>query len=132
MDLKLNLLNQARKHGKIKDENTNDKRESLNRNNKENLMKQLKAELDEEIKDRKMIEHKQNIINSSSTGSSVSSNSSRKIRSKSVTFLDEISTDDEGLTNSPSNLNKNLGVSNEYILNDLKKKSKKKKKSLIH
>ena len=40
--------------------------------NKENLMRQLKAELDEEIKDRRMIEIKQNIIN----GGTVTSGSS--------------------------------------------------------
>lgn len=103
--------------GKIKNETDKPKDE----NNKENLMKQLKAELDEEIKDRRMIELKHNIINgtcNNSTGGSTSSGSScqsslslnrqslkdrqesesnqnRKIRSKSVTFLDEISTDDE-------------------------------------
>jgi hypothetical protein len=123
--------------GKIKNETDKPKDE----NNKENLMKQLKAELDEEIKDRRMIELKNNIINGGSTGSTGGSTSSgssdcynqydakslslnrkslkdsnqirtndnetsqnnRKIRSKSVTFLDEISTDDEivSMSNSP-------------------------------
>jgi len=97
-------------------------------------MRQLKAELDEEIKDRRMIELKQNVINGGvatlgSASSSTSSNGSqpahqsrgsngvrmrektasiqptdsdgsdaanrRKIRSKSVTFLDDMNTDDE-------------------------------------
>ena len=79
-------------------------------------MKQLKAELDEEAKDRRMQEIKQNIISGGmdkdlyrkstafedidmeqqheeggSGCSSSSNNNNRKIRSKSVTFLDEIS-----------------------------------------
>jgi hypothetical protein len=50
----------AARFGKIKNE---DEKPQINENNKENLMKQLKAELDEEIKDRRMIELKQNLIN---------------------------------------------------------------------
>ena len=50
----------AARFGKIKNE---DDKPQINENNKENLMKQLKAELDEEIKDRRMVELKQNIIN---------------------------------------------------------------------
>ena len=120
--------------GKIK----NEKDKPLNENNKENLMKKLKAELAEEIKDRKMLEMKQNIINgTSSTSSSTSSNSSdydnldrsvtlnrkslkdtsrnegnRKIRSKSVTFLDELSTDEENPAKTQQS-NVNLSNSNE-------------------
>ena len=50
----------AARFGKIKNEDT---KPHINENNKENLMKQLKAELDEEIKDRRMLELKNNIIN---------------------------------------------------------------------
>ena len=104
------------RYGKIK----NEKDKSINENNKENLMKKLKAELAEEIKDRQLLEMKQNVINGSSTTSSTSSNSSeydnlekgpslgrkslkdraegnRKIRSKSVTFLDELSAEEARL-----------------------------------
>ncbi len=78
-------------------------------------MKQLKAELDEEVKDRRLHEIKQNIISGSAMASEdyrkstafeeveeASQNSTRKIRSKSVTFLDEISTsgDDDSRQNS--------------------------------
>jgi len=56
--------------GKIKNE-SNEK--PLNENNKENLMKQLKAELDEEIKDRRLIELKQNIINGTDSDTTPSS-----------------------------------------------------------
>jgi len=121
--------------GKIKNETDKPKNES----NKENLMKQLKAELDEEIKDRRMLELKNNIINGTCNGStteSTSSNSSNysnrqslkdssqlgkkqekdnnnhKIRSKSVTFLDEISTDDEVISMSNSTKIHTLGGSN--------------------
>ena len=54
--------NSVARFGKIKNENI-DNKAPINENNKENLMKQLKAELDEEIKDRRMIELKNNIIN---------------------------------------------------------------------
>lgn len=58
--------NQAARFGKIKNEIKNDFSNNLNDCNKENLMKQLKAQLDEEIKDRQIIEHKMNIINGGS------------------------------------------------------------------
>jgi len=129
--------------GKIKNE-SNEK--PLNENNKENLMKQLKAELDEEIKDRRLIELKQNIINGTDSDTTPSSHRKstafedlssyesdkpihletksstlnrrslkdssfnnkdsttdtniRKIRSKSVTFLDEISSEETSRQNS--------------------------------
>ena len=126
--------------GKIKNE-SNEK--PLNENNKENLMKQLKAELDEEIKDRRLIELKQNIINGTDSDASSNHRKStafedlssyesdkpthletksstlnrrslkdssfnkdstdtniRKIRSKSVTFLDEISSEETSRQNS--------------------------------
>lgn len=113
----------ALRYGKIKQESAQDNIQPTN-GNKENLMRQLKAELDEEIKDRRMIEYKQNVINGSngvssppsrasnagpvkmreksvdeglSAQSNQNNNSNRKIRSKSVTFLDEMNTDDDEL-----------------------------------
>lgn len=113
----------ALRYGKIKQESAQDNIQPTN-GNKENLMRQLKAELDEEIKDRRMIEYKQNVINGTNGVSSPPSrasngapvkmreksvdeglsaqnnqnnNSNRKIRSKSVTFLDEMNTDDDEL-----------------------------------
>lgn len=114
----------ALRYGKIKQESAQDNIQPTN-GNKENLMRQLKAELDEEIKDRRMIEYKQNVINGTTNGfssppsrasngapvkmreksvdeglstqSNQNNNSNRKIRSKSVTFLDEMNTDDDEL-----------------------------------
>lgn len=126
----------TRKFGKIKNETLTD--EPLNDNKKENIMKQLKYELDEEAKDRRATEHKQNILNGTydpdnyehhrkstafeeiqcdeesnrsttlnrkntkeKDSSKSSGSGNRKIRSKSVTFLDEISsTDDDSRQNS--------------------------------
>ena len=149
--------------GKIKNETKEET--PINPNNKENIMKQLKAELDEEIKDRRLIELKENIINGgceSSSGGSTNSGASavisnyddnyaknpksstlnrrrnnanfenngddldkknRKNRSKSVTFLDEISTDDEQLAHSPNNYQKRpmdfTGLDKNYTTNNV-------------
>ena len=150
--------------GKIKNETKEET--PINPNNKENIMKQLKAELDEEIKDRRLIELKENIINggceSSGSGGSTNSGASavisnyddnyaknpksstlnrrrnnanfenngddldkknRKNRSKSVTFLDEISTDDEQLAHSPNNYQKRpmdfTGLDKNYTTNNV-------------
>lgn len=91
-DLKRSLFNQARSSGRIKNEMI-DKKQNL----KSDLMVQLRAELDEEIKERKQIEKRQEIIESSNfrRSSIRESISSKKIRSKSVTFLDELSSEDE-------------------------------------
>lgn len=69
-------------------------------NGKENLMRQLKAELDEEIKERRLVEHKHSVINGSGGGVKMRDKAAapadrRTIRSKSVTFLDEMNTDDD-------------------------------------
>ncbi|RNA13124.1 hypothetical protein BpHYR1_020108, partial [Brachionus plicatilis] len=84
-DLKRSLFNQARNSGRIKNEMI-DKKQDI----KSDLMWQLRAELDEEIKERKQIEKRQQVIESSKFR-----RSSKNIRSKSVTFLDELSSEDE-------------------------------------
>jgi len=101
----------TRKFGKIKNES--ECCEELNENRKGDIMKQLKAELDEEVKDRRLHEIKQNIISGNEPENyrkstafedidEDSQGSNRKIRSKSVTFLDELSTsaDDDSRQNS--------------------------------
>lgn len=93
VDFKRSLLNQARNSGRIKNEMI-DKKQNL----ESNLMVQLRAELDEEIKERKQDEKRQQIIGTSNFGRGSSrrqSASSKNIRSKSVTFLDELSSEDE-------------------------------------
>lgn len=92
-ELKKNLFNQARSSGRIKNELV-DKKQNL----KPDIMDQLRAELDEEIKERQIIEKKAEIIqmsNFSRRSSNRESCQSKKIRSKSVTFLDELSSEEE-------------------------------------
>ncbi len=63
------LNNNNNRVGKIRNEDQDERQRRLKSmsdlNEKENLMRQLQAELDEEIKDRQMLEHKMNIINQS-------------------------------------------------------------------
>ncbi|CAF0720062.1 unnamed protein product [Brachionus calyciflorus] len=93
IEVKQSLYSVARSNSRIKNE-LDDKKQNL----KPNIMEQLKAELDEEIKERQLIERKNEIIQSSTfnrRSSTRESVTSKKIRSKSVTFLDELSSEEE-------------------------------------